>query len=727
VAADFVVSMVLRAVNDMSPALAQVSAQMDALKANMATLSGATAAIDTSGVEAMTPALANVAKQAKETKKGLTAVTHLGVGLTATGAVLGYGIVKGLDMAGQLQSTLITIQDTTGATTKQMQSLNDTILNTSANVSRFTDLDVAGFAQQLSSGGLGSMKNVQSLLMPMTQFADAQLYEGKVGAGSDAVNMAINMAHLMGHYDPKSLFTSLDTFNKYSTMEPGSSDDLYQTLKYLAPSARMLHMDETSTMQMAALANRVGLTGTHGGTNAADMILRLIPGYATGLGGKPAPAVMAAMQQLGMVNSKGQSQFFNSKGQITNFSSMIQTLINDGKKFNPEQLTTLFGHVFGAQGGRAASLFADPRMLQQLQGMEAQLKQTKSIAGTQSDEQNSPLGQFMELKSNWATAMIRVALQLGTALNPFLHSLNAVMASLLKFEQQHPKLLKFVSVFTSIATGVLLTVGPMLLLAGGVGKLAVFLKGDDLLNGFKIIGKMTGITKLWAGAQWLVNAAMDANPVGLIIIGVAALIAIIVILVKHWKQVVQWVKEAVRWFSNLSPAAKMVITALFPIIGIPLQIMSNWKPISAFFTSVFKTMISWIQSAWKWYQNLGDKVKWLIAAFAPFIGIPLLIISKWQPLVAFFTNFWNNVLQPIINGIGKFAGGALGAVEQFLHIGDWQKTPQAPILAGANGRMNLTINHEYNIQSTNPAQTANEVKNVQDKYYQSRFPINHNK
>jgi TP901 family phage tail tape measure protein len=217
----------------------------------------------------------------------------------------------------------------------------------------------------------------------MTQFADAQMYEGKVGSGSDAVNMAINMSHLLGHYDPKSLMQSLDTFNKYSTMEPGSSTDLYSTLKYLAPSAKMLNLNETSTMQMAALANRVGLTGTHGGTSAADMILRLIPGYVTSMGGKPAPAAMQAMQQLGMVDSKGQSQFFDSKGQITNFPQMIQTLINDGKKFNPEELTKLYGHVFGAQGGKAASLFSNPQMLEQLQGMTTQLSQTKSIGQIQ--------------------------------------------------------------------------------------------------------------------------------------------------------------------------------------------------------------------------------------------------------------------------------------------------------------------------------------------------------
>ncbi len=50
-----------------------------------------------------------------------------------------------------------------------------------------------------------------------------------------------------------------------------------------------------------------------------------------------------------------------------------------------------------------------------------------------------------------------------------------------------------------------------------------------------IMGAVTR-TALWIKAQWLLNAAMSANPIGLIIIGIAALIALIVLVVKHWNE-----------------------------------------------------------------------------------------------------------------------------------------------------------------------------------------------
>jgi hypothetical protein len=48
-----------------------------------------------------------------------------------------------------------------------------------------------------------------------------------------------------------------------------------------------------------------------------------------------------------------------------------------------------------------------------------------------------------------------------------------------------------------------------------------------LYNGVALVA--SGVTKVWAAAQWLLNAAWAASPIGLIIIGIAAFIAIIII------------------------------------------------------------------------------------------------------------------------------------------------------------------------------------------------------
>jgi len=50
-----------------------------------------------------------------------------------------------------------------------------------------------------------------------------------------------------------------------------------------------------------------------------------------------------------------------------------------------------------------------------------------------------------------------------------------------------------------------------------------------------IIGTVILLTKVWSGAQFILNAIMAANPISLIIIGIAALIAIIAIVVKKYE------------------------------------------------------------------------------------------------------------------------------------------------------------------------------------------------
>ena len=43
-----------------------------------------------------------------------------------------------------------------------------------------------------------------------------------------------------------------------------------------------------------------------------------------------------------------------------------------------------------------------------------------------------------------------------------------------------------------------------------------------------VMGTVTAATRIWTGVQWLLNVAMSANPIGLIIIGIAALVAAVV-------------------------------------------------------------------------------------------------------------------------------------------------------------------------------------------------------
>lgn len=66
---------------------------------------------------------------------------------------------------------------------------------------------------------------------------------------------------------------------------------------------------------------------------------------------------------------------------------------------------------------------------------------------------------------------------------------------------------------------------------------------------------LAAVTRTWVAIQWALNAAMTANPIGLIIAGVAALTTGIVLLAKNFKSVVTWITD----LENLRTAFLLLI------------------------------------------------------------------------------------------------------------------------------------------------------------------------
>jgi len=101
-------------------------------------------------------------------------------------------------------------------------------------------------------------------------------------------------------------------------------------------------------------------------------------------------------------------------------------------------------------------------------------------------------------------------------------------------------------------------------------------------------------------AQWAWNAAMSANPVGLIVIAIAALIGIIVLLVKNWDDVKAAGAAAWDWIKSAWSGAG----SFFSGIG---------DAISGVFKSAFNKVAGW------WNDSIGD-IGFTIPDWVPGIG-----------------------------------------------------------------------------------------------------------
>lgn len=210
------------------------------------------------------------------------------------------------------------------------------------------------------------------------------------------------------------------------------------------------------------------------------------------------------------------------------------------------------------------------------------------------------------------------------------------------------------------------------------------------------------VQKAVAAAQWLLNAAMSANPIGLVIAAVAGLVAGFVVLwnksdafrefwINLWekvKEVTAVVVTAVKdfftnlwadiqiiwgvvseWFSNLWSSIKdTAIAIITPIIEFFSGVWNSIKetavaiitPIIEFFTgiwegikTIFTPVVEWftelITTVWNTLSSTVEVIIELLKGCWEIIKAVFGIVAEWfdtnviTPVKTFFTNMWNAI------------------------------------------------------------------------------------
>jgi phage-related protein len=117
-------------------------------------------------------------------------------------------------------------------------------------------------------------------------------------------------------------------------------------------------------------------------------------------------------------------------------------------------------------------------------------------------------------------------------------------------------------------------------------------------------------TAIATAAQWLFNAALDANPVGIVVLAIGLLIAAIVLIATHWKQVSSF-------------------------------LMDSWKNVSSFFMTIGSGIAKWWNGFWNGIVNFAiDLFKWYIGIY---IGIFMFLWNGLVAIGASISNWWNGL------------------------------------------------------------------------------------
>lgn len=141
-------------------------------------------------------------------------------------------------------------------------------------------------------------------------------------------------------------------------------------------------------------------------------------------------------------------------------------------------------------------------------------------------------------------------------------------------------------------------------------------------------------SKAWAAAQWLLNAALDANPITLIVIGIAALIGGLILAYQHsaaFRAIVQQVWAAIK--VAISVTINWITGTAWPAIqrawnSIVSGTTTAWHAVTGFFTSIGAALVSFAKTLWNWALDLLN-----IYTYPWRIGIALvlaLVFALWK-------------------------------------------------------------------------------------------------
>ena len=181
----------------------------------------------------------------------------------------------------------------------------------------------------------------------------------------------------------------------------------------------------------------------------------------------------------------------------------------------------------------------------------------------------------------------------------------------------------------------------------------------------------TIIQGICTAAQWAWNVALSANPIGIIIVAIGALIAIGVALWMNWDSVCAWCKQAFQFVGDFFVSVGSSIASFFTGLwtGIKDTAVSVWQGIAGFLSGAWNTISSAATSV---FTGIGNAIKNVWNGIVNAIkGAINKIISGINSMIRGAVNGING----LINGINKVTGAVgIPAIPTFT-------APQIPLLA----------------------------------------------
>ena len=256
----------------------------------------------------------------------------------------------------------------------------------------------------------------------------------------------------------------------------------------------------------------------------------------------------------------------------------------------------------------------------------------------------------------------------------------------------------------------------LLIIGGVIGGVA---GGILAINAAMKIWQATSV--IVTGAQWALNAAMAANPIGLVVIAIAALIGALVLAYKK----VDWFRAFVdKAWDVIYTAIEFVVTWFKETAWPILETVFGWiveyvKTVARVYKTAWDTIYRAVEVVWTWlrdtfgpfiskhFEVLKTGVEKVGTAFTVAFGfVKTAVSTAWD--------FIRPIIEKIANGIKTVIDGVRSLPGVSAILGDAQRAVNRTASVGVTGysRSGNTVNIHVTAGVGDPIAIGRQVENV---------------
>lgn len=370
-------------------------------------------------------------------------------------------------------------------------------------------------------------------------------------------------------------------------------------------TALAVQLFRTDGAQLKDAFKEVGAIATAGGVDIAEQFAVIGSLSSTMEGGDAGGRYKAFFESIGAASDKLGLKFTDQQGRVLPMLQIMEKLQGKLGDLTSASAGTKLLEAFGGEGAQVIGALAKDtdRLRQGLDklGKVRGLEDAEKMAQAMVDPWQQFAAAVEALRIAFGQALIPI-------LTPLMAKLSGIASTLTRWTQLFPNITRVVGIAT---LGVLAIIAAMSLLTFVVGAsrmawmaIITVWKVVQLLNLRTIAGFLlqaaviatyvAGLTvlyttmgtirvamMLWQGVIWLVNVALTANPIGVVVMGIAALVAIVIAAVYYWDEwtgalmnteAFKWVLEKLQalsaWFDSMGGWSGMAKGAWDAIVGV---------------------------------------------------------------------------------------------------------------------------------------------------------------